>query len=182
MDFKADNGREAGLARPPIAGDSATAMAGHAPLTATIPAPIHFAICFAAGAGLQHLLALPLPPERWLGAIRIAGTVLANAGLLLALASMGLFARARTTILPSGTASRLVTGGPYRISRNPMYLSLILAHAGIAAMLGVPWALALLPVPVLLLQRVQIPFEEARMRTRFGDAYLRYCEQVRRWL
>ena len=49
-------------------------------------------------------------------------------------------------------------------------------------MLDLPWALALLPAPVLVLQRVQIPFEEARMARLFGHAYLRYRDRIRRWL
>ena len=108
--------------------------------------------------------------------------MLANASLLLVFASLALFARARTTLMPGGSASRLVTGGPFRISRNPMYLSLVLAYAGVALMLDLPWALALLPVPALLAQRVQIPFEEARMARLFGREYLDYRSRVRRWL
>jgi len=156
--------------------------AGHAPLLATVPAPVAFVACFAIGMLLQQVLRLPVYPDGWLAPARIVGTVLANIALLLALAGMGLFARARTTILPSGRASRLVTGGPYRFTRNPMYVSLVLAYLGLALMLDVPWTLPLLALPVLQLQRVMIPFEEARMQALFGEAYLAYRARVRRWL
>lgn len=165
MAIKADGERASGTAR-----------------LARVPAPLYFTACFGIGAGLQHLLGLPLPPAGWSGALQVVGTVLANASLLLVLAGLVLFARERTTVLPGKNASRLVTSGPFRISRNPMYLSLVLAHAGLALMLGLPWALAGLPVAVLVAHRVQIPFEEAHMKRLFGQQYLDYTRRVRRWL
>ena len=153
-----------------------------APWLATFPAPLTFAGCLAAGNLVQHLLALPVYAGPWVPALQTAGGLLATAGLLLSLASLGLFARGRTTILPSGTASRLVVDGPYRFSRNPMYVSLVAAYVGLALQLHAPWALPLLALPLLQLQRVMIPFEEARMQALFGEAYLAYRARVRRWL
>ena len=112
----------------------------------------------------------------------LAGAVLANAGLLLALVCLGMFARKRTTILPSRSASAIVERGPYRFSRNPMYLSLVLAYAGLAGMLEAPWSLLLLPLPVATLQRVTIPHEEARLAAVLGEDYVRYRARVRRWI
>lgn len=180
MDSKAEGGR-APAWPDDAAPDTGTQASSRARL-ARVPAPLYFSVCFGAGGGLQHLLGLPTPADAWAGTFHLVGTVLANAALLLVLASLALFAAARTTLLPGGSASRLVTGGPFRISRNPMYLSLVLAYAGIALMLDLPWALALLPVPALLAQRVQIPFEEARMARLFGREYLDYRSRVRRWL
>lgn len=149
---------------------------------ATFPAPLTFAGCLGAGLLLQHLLALPVYAGSWAPVLQTAGGLLAMAGLLLSLASLGLFARERTTILPSGAASRLVVHGPYRFSRNPMYVSLVAAYVGLALQLHAPWALPLLALPLLQLQRVMIPFEEARMHALFGPAYDRYRARVRRWL
>lgn len=153
-----------------------------APWLATFPAPLTFAGCLGGGLLLQQLLALPVYDGRWVPALQTAGGLLATAGLLLSLASLGLFARERTTILPSGAASRLVVHGPYRYSRNPMYVSLVAAYLGLAMYLRAPWALPLMALPLLQLERVMIPFEESRMHALFGQAYLDYRARVRRWL
>lgn len=145
--------------------------------------PMHCAVAFAAGAGLQHALGLPVPPEgAWRDALHVAGTVLANAGLALALWCVALFARRRTTILPGGAPSRLLTGGPFRFSRNPFYLALLASYAGLALILDLPWTLAALPLPVLFLHCAVIPHEEAQLRARFGGAYDGYASAVPRWL
>ncbi|TKS53204.1 isoprenylcysteine carboxylmethyltransferase family protein [Luteimonas yindakuii] len=154
----------------------------HAPWLAAFPAPLTFAGCLLAGALLQRVLALPVYAGPWVATLQTAGGLLAMAALLLSLASLGLFARERTTILPSGAASRLVVHGPYRFSRNPMYVSLVAAYVGLALQMRAPWALPLLALPLLQLQRAMIPFEEARMQSLFGDAYLAYRARVRRWL
>ncbi|WP_456359882.1 methyltransferase family protein [Xanthomonas translucens] len=134
------------------------------------------------GAWLQHALDLPLPQGRTLAWMQLGGGVVALAGLLLSALCLALFVQRRTTVLPERDPSSLVLRGPYRHTRNPMYLSLVLSYAGLCVQIGWPWALLLLPLPLLALQRVVIPFEEARLRERFGSAYDRYCAQVRRWL
>ena len=145
-------------------------------------APLHCVFAFAAGAGLQHLLGLPVPQPPLREALHVAGTVLANAGLVLALWCFALFAWRRTTILPGAAPARLVRGGPYRFSRNPIYLSLVLAYAGLALMQDLPWALLLLPLPVAVMQRAIIPFEERQLHLRFGAEYAAYAAHTRRWL
>lgn len=153
-----------------------------APLFVMVPPPLTFAAAFAAGLALQHLAPLPLPRGAWLDAMHFAGAALGNAGLLLALVCLGMFARRRTTVLPARSASAIVERGPYRFSRNPMYLSLILAYAGLAGMLESPWSLLLLPLPVATLQRVTIPYEESRLAAALGEDYARYRARVRRWI
>ncbi|MCW5579919.1 MAG: isoprenylcysteine carboxylmethyltransferase family protein [Luteimonas sp.] len=153
-----------------------------APAWIRATAPLYCILAFAAGAGLQHLLGLPLPPARLHGAMHVAGTVLANAGLALVLWCFVLFAWRRTTILPGSAPARLVRGGPYRFSRNPIYLSLVLAYAGLALMQDLPWALLLLPLPVAVMHFAIIPFEERQLRLRFGADYADYAARVRRWL
>ncbi len=154
----------------------------NAPWLVRLTSPVHFVLVFAAAALAQHLLALPLPSSQVLLAMQWAGSLLAAAALLLALCCFALFAVRRTTILPDGQPSALVLRGPYRFTRNPMYISLVLSYAGLAGYLVVPWAWTLLPLPLLALQRVLIPFEEARLRREFGSAYEHYCARVRRWL
>lgn len=135
-----------------------------------------------AGFGLERLWPLG-SALRAHGAISAgAGAALSACGILLGAAAIAAFARARTTVIPHGHPRRLVTAGPYRFSRNPMYLSLALTYLGIAGIMRLPWAAVLLPLPLLWLNRLVIPLEEARLRTAFGRSYEAYCRRVRRWL
>lgn len=154
----------------------------HATWLVKLTSPLHFAITLVIGVWLQSLLDLPLPAPAALAALQLAGGLIALAGLGLALHCFVLFAGRRTTIMPAGAPSRLVIRGAYRFSRNPMYLALVLSYAGLCLQLGRPWALLLLPLPVLALQWRLIPFEERRLQRSFGAAYIDYCRRVRRWL
>jgi protein-S-isoprenylcysteine O-methyltransferase Ste14 len=178
-----DEGRWQGVLEERITNRTGAAHAdARAPWLVRLTSPVHFVLAFAAAALLQRLLALPLPTGSTLLAMQWAGSLLAAAALGLALCCFALFAMRRTTILPDGQPSTLVLRGPYRLTRNPMYVSLVLSYAGLAGYLVVPWALVLMPLPLLALQRVLIPFEEARLRREFGGAYELYCSRVRRWL
>lgn len=156
-------------------------VALRAPWLVRSTSPLHCVLAFAAGAGLQHALGLPAPQGPGREAMQAIGTVLANAGLLLVLWCFVLFARARTTLLPGESPARLILHGPFRWSRNPIYVGMLASYAGLALMLAVPWSLALLPVPMLILQRTIVPFEEERLHARFPGAYGAYASRVRRW-
>ncbi len=160
---------------------TATAQGG-APWLVRSTSPLHCLLAFAAGGALQQLLGLPTPQAGLRDALHLAGTLLANGGLLLVLWSFALFAGRRTTILPGGAPSGLVRGGPFRRTRNPVYLGMLASYAGLALMYDLPWALALLPAPLWILQRAIIPWEEAALQARFGREYLAYREAVPRWL
>ncbi|MEG8142293.1 isoprenylcysteine carboxylmethyltransferase family protein [Xanthomonas hortorum pv. gardneri] len=156
--------------------------ASRAPWLVKITSPAHFALALGLGAWLQSALDLPVPAPPLLAWIELAGGGIAGLGLALAVSCFILFARQRTTIMPSGHPSRLVLDGPYRFTRNPMYLALVLSYIGLWLQLGLLWAVALLPLPWLALQLYVIPFEEARLRSEFGRHYSAYCARVRRWL
>ena len=104
------------------------------------------------------------------------------AGAFFAAWSLILFHNARTTTTPGERSTRLVTWGPYGRSRNPMYVSLILAYLGEAAILTQPWPILLLPLTVAYLHRIVIPIEEGRLREVFAGEYEQYCASVRRWI
>jgi protein-S-isoprenylcysteine O-methyltransferase Ste14 len=93
-----------------------------------------------------------------------------------------LFARRKTGIVPWAPATTLVTDGPYRFTRNPMYLGMALLYLGLALGFGLLWAVALLPVIVVIVDRVVIGREEAYLEAKFGDEYRAYKERVRRWI
>ena len=77
---------------------------------------------------------------------------------------------------------KLVTTGPYRFTRNPMYLGLTIATFGIAVWVGA-WPMFIVPAAVFLTAGlVHIPFEEAKMRRQFGTNYDDYTRKVRRWV
>ena len=94
------------------------------------------------------------------------------------------FLRRRTTINPlqPESASALVTGGIYRLSRNPMYLGLATLLLAWAIYLGNVAALAGLPCFILYMNRFQIAPEERALEARFGAEYFAYRTRVRRWL
>lgn len=145
-----------------------------------LPPPLFFAAAFLAGYFVQRIAIGPLPPAH--GAFRIAGIMLAAAAVLMVLSSAVLFIRHRTTVIPHGEPARLITGGPFRITRNPLYVSLAVVYIGIALMTQTWFALLLLPIPVILVDRFFIPMEESKLRRHFGEAYFGYSARVRRWL
>ncbi len=109
---------------------------------------------------------------------------LAAAAALIAAAAVFSFRAAHTTVDPTrpDSSSRIVSTGVYRYSRNPMYLSFLLALAAWAVYLSQLPPLALLPVFVLYLNRFQIVPEERALSRKFGADYARYMASVRRWL
>jgi len=76
----------------------------------------------------------------------------------------------------------LVTGGPYRFSRNPIYLGFVLILAGFPLFSGTVWGAILVPVLILNLNNLVIQHEEAYLEKKFGEAYAGYRSRVRRWL
>jgi len=92
------------------------------------------------------------------------------------------FKDAGTTVRPDRAASTLVITGPYKITRNPMYLGLAFIYLGIAIAGQALWALILLPVVLTIIQRRAIEPEEAFLERRFGADYVGYKEKVRRWI
>lgn len=104
-------------------------------------------------------------------------------GIASAVPAALLFRREGTDLNPiSETNARLVVSGPFRFTRNPMYLGLVLFTLGIAFWVGA-WPMFLAPVATFATANwVHIPFEEAKMRRQFGAAFDAYCGNVRRWI
>jgi protein-S-isoprenylcysteine O-methyltransferase Ste14 len=107
--------------------------------------------------------------------VTIVGFVIAHWGVLT-------FFLAGTTMFPFASASRLVRHGPYRFTRNPMYVGLTLAYIGIALIMNVGWPLVLLPLVLGGLDVFVIREEEKYLLRTFGDEYAAYKKQVRRWI
>jgi len=91
-------------------------------------------------------------------------------------------ARHRTALLPGGATTTVIQTGPYRFSRNPLYVGLIVPDIGLALLSGSLWALVLVPLGVIALVWGAILPEERYLSAKFGTEYAEYCRRVRRWL
>jgi len=112
--------------------------------------------------------------------VGLAAALIASA-LTLAAVAVIQFRRARTHLEPWRPTTALITGGVYRLSRNPIYVALTLLYAGIAVAAASGWALAFL-IPVLLVMEFGVVRREERyLETKFGETYRAYKAQVRRW-
>jgi protein-S-isoprenylcysteine O-methyltransferase Ste14 len=96
--------------------------------------------------------------------------------------SLWLFARHETGLLPGLPTVSLIEEGPYRLSRNPLYVGLLALHAALALLTASAWALLALPVSWLLVWWGAVRPEERFLHERFGQPYDAYCRRVRRWL
>lgn len=124
-----------------------------------------------------------LPKEYRLNFVCIACGVVAFVwGFLVMMWAWWLFRQIGTPIRPTDRASSLVTSGPYRFSRNPMYLGIVVMLLGIALWLG-SWPMLIAPVGFFVfMSLVFIPYEERRLLETFCDAYASYAQSVRRWI
>ena len=143
--------------------------------------PLIYAGLFLLGYAVHRFVPLRLwgdPPP----VARLVGWGLVAAGALLAASAVMLFRRAGTTPNPTRPTTALVLRGPYRFTRNPMYVGLALCYFGTALLVNSIWPLILLPALMVLVQRWVIAPEEAYLERKFGAEYRSYRTQVRRWL
>ncbi|WMP18807.1 methyltransferase family protein [Thiothrix lacustris] len=146
-----------------------------------IPPPVYL-LAFAGmmWAADQWLPLLELIASPW----NQLGLVLIAAAVLMDFWSLGLFFRAHTTFNPihPERTQALVTQGPYRYTRNPMYVGMLIILLGWGIWLGSISPFLLLPLFVWVLTKQQIIPEEKILEQTFGDAYLAYKRRVSRWL
>ncbi len=137
-----------------------------------------------AGALVVGLLADVLFPVPFLpGAVAwLLGLPLIGGGLLLGFLGDRALSDAGTNRSPYEPTTKLVTGGPYRFTRNPLYLSITLLYGGIAVLANALWAALLLPFVLLVMRHGVIDREERYLERKFGEEYLRYKTRVRRWV
>lgn len=134
------------------------------------------------GLGLNRLWPIrpgfdfPKPFRYWIGGVIVAGS------FLVMLWSVRLFQRTGQDANPYTPTPEIVESGPFRLTRNPMYLLMVLICLGIAVMLMNVWILLLIPLVAWMLQRLAILPEEAYLERKFGQKYLEYKNRVRRWL
>jgi protein-S-isoprenylcysteine O-methyltransferase Ste14 len=147
-----------------------------------IKPPILFLGALAVGCLLS--LVLPVGPRLASpnGLALGVGVTFVAIGLALAILSIRRFRVAGTSVVPGEPSTALVVEGPYRFTRNPIYIGFVLLYFGLAIILTSLWVLALLVPVAIVLQRGVVEREEIYLERQFGDAYRKYQARVPRWL
>ena len=141
--------------------------------------PIILLIALAAMLGLHFAV----PGPHWgASTSQVIGGSVTIGGLVLMLSSAGLFRRRGTPVRPFTESTILVTTGPYRFTRNAMYLGMVLMLVGLGMLLGSTTPFAIVPLFVAVITRRFIRAEERILSARFGTEYDVYRARVRRWL
>lgn len=141
--------------------------------------PIVFIIALILGTAIGYIFPIALPFSKLKAAI---STILIIASLFLGVCSALLFRKHNTDIDPMGSATMLLKTGPYKYSRNPIYVSMIILIFGIGVLLGNTWILLMLIPAVLYLRKNVVLLEEKHLIKQFGNDYKKYSSDVRRWL
>lgn len=128
---------------------------------------------------VHHVVPLTIPGRP---AIMLAGWLLALAGVGTVGWAALTFRRHHTTIVPHHAVSTVVTTGPYRFSRNPMYVGMTVVYVAASLLIASWWPLFALPLVMVAVNRLVIAREETYLRRRFGAAYEDFSSRVRRWL
>lgn len=145
------------------------------------PPPLVYVLGILVGWMLNRWVAWPITagPSR---TRNVVAAVFALVYVAFFVAALTAFRRAGTTLVPNRPASAFVTNGPYAITRNPMYLGLVALYVAAALWVNSWWALVLLPVVVLVMDRAVIAREERYLGAAFPAEYSAYRARVRRWL
>jgi protein-S-isoprenylcysteine O-methyltransferase Ste14 len=141
--------------------------------------PLLYGLALATGFLLQWIAPRPILPSNaryWFGGVLLAS------GVFLAIWGRRVMERAGTNVNPTLPSTALVETGPFRFSRNPLYLALTLMYVGLALLANALWVLVWI-VPVLVLLHYGVVRREERyLEAKFGDAYRDYRSRVRRYI
>jgi protein-S-isoprenylcysteine O-methyltransferase Ste14 len=148
-----------------------------------IPPPLLFLFPMAMGFLVHYIVPIGIVtgvrPARTL---RLVGWAEILIGLALNVWAVRTFNRLQTTVIPRRPARALAAEGPYRITRNPMYLGFAVIYLGVSFAANSFWVLLFLPEAIVFVSLFAIKLEEAYLRREFGTAYDDYCARVRRWI
>jgi protein-S-isoprenylcysteine O-methyltransferase Ste14 len=146
------------------------------------PPPAVYVAVFLIGLLLERFWRIPIVGDLRAPLLSIFGLALVGLGVFVTAWGMLTFRRYKTSILPFRPAAALAMTGPYRFTRNPMYLGLTTTHIGAALAMNAGWPLILLPVALYVIIRFVIRVEEEYLGQRFGVEYDDFKRRVRRWL
>jgi protein-S-isoprenylcysteine O-methyltransferase Ste14 len=141
--------------------------------------PLIYLVAIAGGLALDWVWPRPMPAG---APVRLLGVALVVASVLLFGLSVQRFRTAGTPVPARKPTTAIVRTGPYRFSRNPIYLAFSLLQLGIALWVGSWWLVATLAVALAIIHFVVVPREERYLEARFGDEYRDYKAAVGRWL
>ena len=143
------------------------------------PPPFIYAGSLATGLLANRFFRLRFLPRRL---ARTLGPLLIFCGFLVGLLGLREVRRAGSNVDPYKPVTAVVTGGPYRFTRNPMYLGFTLMYLGISALANALLPVLLLPAILQLMKRGVIEREERYLERKFGEEYLQYKASARRWV
>jgi protein-S-isoprenylcysteine O-methyltransferase Ste14 len=147
------------------------------------PPPLILLAAIVVAAGLEFLVPVSLLPVPGLGNwLSWIGALLCVAGVVSAITGLREFRHHGTNVNPTRPALKLVTSGPYRFTRNPMYLGMALLLAGIVLMFSLEWGILVWIVFVLVINYGVIVREERYLTGKFGAPYAEFLRRTRRWL
>lgn len=143
------------------------------------PAPLIYAAVLLVGILLSLAFPVSFLPRfvAW-----IAGAACVLLPFLLGFAALRAMRRAGTSVKPYKPTTALLTEGPFRLTRNPMYLGMIIQYVGLALLFNALWAIALLPLALVVVHVTVIKREERYLEQKFGEEYRFYKARVRRWI
>ena len=141
--------------------------------------PTYFIVLLFSSIGLHFLfpvMKLISSPYNYLGILIIIF------GIILNLWTDSLFKKRQTTVKPHEMPNFFISSGPFRISRHPMYLGMILILLGVAVFLGSLISFVFPIIFVMIIEKLFIPMEEKNLEKEFGDKYIAYKKRVRKWI
>ena len=147
----------------------------------TIPPPVVFVGFAVLGAAGDRYI-VHLPPVIDLPARIALAVALGLVGVLFMVGAMKRFVATGQDPKPWKPSPELIAAGVYRVSRNPMYISMALLQASIGVAIGNTWVVLLVPMSMATVHWTAIRHEEQYLGDKFGEAYLRYKRSVRRWI
>ena len=147
---------------------------------AVIRPPIAWALAFVAGLGLDWLYPLPFV-QAFMPTAFVGGAIFAI-GFVLAIWAIVTIRKAGTSVETVKPTTTIVVSGPYRFTRNPIYVGMFLGQTGFAIGFNSLWLLATLVVFYVVIRYGVVAREEAYLERKFARAYLDYKSRVRRWL
>jgi protein-S-isoprenylcysteine O-methyltransferase Ste14 len=147
-----------------------------------IPPPFLPLLTILAGVGLNNVWPLAAGASLPVWIRIVLGAIILGAGFVLALGAMKRFVATGQRPEPWEPTPEIVESGPFRFTRNPMYVGMVLFCVAIGVMLANGWILILSPLCALGIRYVAIRHEEAYLERKFGEQYLAYKRNVRRWL
>ena len=145
------------------------------------PPPLVFLGCLAVAIGIQHFV-MPLRAPLDSTVIIIAGSVLAIGGVTLLVSARTQFLRTGQNPTPWSPSPELIAQGPYRFTRNPMYVGFTLFLVGLGVAANDLWICVFALVALAIVHVIAVVKEEAYLEAKFGESYLAYKRSVRRYL